>query len=183
MAPGAPPPATMASPLMAPISVRARSARRTTLQRVMIAIAISCDPELLVADEATTALVVTLQAEIIELLRRLRDKRGLAVLFVWHDLAVVAELCDRVVVFYAGGVVESGPAAEIIERPRHPHWRPVSAPRRPRAARAPRGCSRWRRWTWSWAAAGGPSRSAARRAQEQAGPQPSSAGELSAARF
>jgi peptide/nickel transport system ATP-binding protein len=91
------------------------------LQRVMIAIAISCDPELLVADEATTALDVTIQAEIIDLLRRLRDERGLAVLFVSHDLAVVAELCDRVVVFYAGEVVESGPAAEIIERPRHPY--------------------------------------------------------------
>jgi peptide/nickel transport system ATP-binding protein len=93
------------------------------LQRVMIAIAISCDPELLVADEATTALDVTIQAEIIDLLRRLRDERGLAVLFVSHDLAVVAELCDRVVVFYAGEVVESGPAAEIIERPRHPYTR------------------------------------------------------------
>ena len=91
------------------------------LQRVMIAIAISCDPELLVADEATTALDVTIQAEVIELLRRLRAERGLAVLFVSHDLAVVAELCDRVVVFYAGEVVESGPAAEIIERPRHPY--------------------------------------------------------------
>jgi peptide/nickel transport system ATP-binding protein len=91
------------------------------LQRVMIAIAISCDPQLLVADEATTALDVTIQAEVIELLRRLRAERGLAVLFVSHDLAVVAELCDRVVVFYAGEVVESGPAAEIIERPRHPY--------------------------------------------------------------
>jgi peptide/nickel transport system ATP-binding protein len=97
------------------------------LQRVMIAIAISCDPELLVADEATTALDVTIQAEIIDLLRRLRDERGLAVLFVSHDLAVVAELCDRVVVFYAGEVVESGPAAEIIERPRHPYTQALLA--------------------------------------------------------
>jgi peptide/nickel transport system ATP-binding protein len=91
------------------------------LQRVMIAIAISCDPELLIADEATTALDVTIQAEIIELIKDLRDQRGLAVLFVSHDLAVIRELCDRVVVFYAGEVVEAGPVAEIIERPRHPY--------------------------------------------------------------
>jgi peptide/nickel transport system ATP-binding protein len=91
------------------------------LQRVMIAIAISCDPQLLVADEATTALDVTIQAEILELLLRLRDQRGLAVLFVSHDLAVITELCDRIVVFYAGEVVESGPAREIVERPRHPY--------------------------------------------------------------
>ena len=91
------------------------------LQRVMIAIAISCDPELLIADEATTALDVTIQAEIIELVKDLRDQGGLAVLFVSHDLAVIRELCDRVVVFYAGEVVETGPAEEIIERPRHPY--------------------------------------------------------------
>jgi peptide/nickel transport system ATP-binding protein len=91
------------------------------LQRVMIAIAISCDPELLIADEATTALDVTIQAEIIELIKDLRDRAGLAVLFVSHDLAVIRELCDRVIVFYAGEVVEAGPVAEIIERPRHPY--------------------------------------------------------------
>ena len=91
------------------------------LQRVMIAIAISCDPHLLVADEATTALDVTIQAEVIELLRQLRADRGLAVLFVSHDLAVVSELCDRIVVFYAGEVVETGPTQEIIDRPRHPY--------------------------------------------------------------
>jgi peptide/nickel transport system ATP-binding protein len=104
------------------------------LQRAMIAIAISCNPRLLVADEATTALDVTIQAEVIDLLRQLRDQRhhnerdhgqsghgGLAVLFVSHDLAVVTQLCDRIVVFYAGEVVESGPTREIIERPRHPY--------------------------------------------------------------
>jgi peptide/nickel transport system ATP-binding protein len=91
------------------------------LQRVMIAIAISCGPRLLVADEATTALDVTIQAEVIELLRQLRDETGLAVLFVSHDLALVTELCDRVVVCYAGEVVESGPVQEITERPRHPY--------------------------------------------------------------
>ena len=91
------------------------------LQRVMIAIAISCDPRLLIADEATTALDVTIQAEILELIKRLRDASGLGVLFVSHDLAVIRELCDLVVVFYAGEVVEAGPVAEIIERPRHPY--------------------------------------------------------------
>ncbi len=91
------------------------------LQRVMIAIAISCDPQLLVADEPTTALDVTIQAEVLELLQRLRDERGLAVLFVSHDLAVITQLCDRIVVFYAGEIVESGPAEEITQRPRHPY--------------------------------------------------------------
>jgi peptide/nickel transport system ATP-binding protein len=91
------------------------------LQRVMIAIAISCDPQLLVADEPTTALDVTIQAEVLDLLRQLRDQRGLAVVFVSHDLAVITQLCDRIVVFYAGEVVESGPAEEIMRRPRHPY--------------------------------------------------------------
>jgi peptide/nickel transport system ATP-binding protein len=91
------------------------------LQRVMIAIAISCDPQLLVADEPTTALDVTIQAEVLELLRRLRDERGLAVVFVSHDLAVITQLCDRIVVFYAGEIVESGPAEQITQRPRHPY--------------------------------------------------------------
>jgi peptide/nickel transport system ATP-binding protein len=91
------------------------------LQRVMIAIAISCDPRLLIADEATTALDVTIQAEVIELLRQLSRERDLTVLFVSHDLAVVSELCDRIAVFYAGEIVETGRTEEIIERPRHPY--------------------------------------------------------------
>jgi peptide/nickel transport system ATP-binding protein len=91
------------------------------LQRVLIAIAISCDPALLIADEATTALDVTIQAEVIELLLGLRAERNMAILFVSHDLAVIAELCDRVVVFYAGEVVETGPTEEILRRPRHPY--------------------------------------------------------------
>jgi peptide/nickel transport system ATP-binding protein len=91
------------------------------LQRVMIAIAISCDPQLLVADEPTTALDVTIQAEVLELLQQLRDERGLAVLFVSHDLAVITQLCDRIVVFYAGEIVESGSAEEITQRPQHPY--------------------------------------------------------------
>jgi peptide/nickel transport system ATP-binding protein len=91
------------------------------LQRIMLAIAISCEPKLLIADEATTALDVTIQAEIIELIRDLRDRSGLAVLFVSHDLAVIRELCDRVIVFYSGEVVESGTVEEIIEHPVHPY--------------------------------------------------------------
>jgi peptide/nickel transport system ATP-binding protein len=91
------------------------------LQRVMIAIAISCDPRLLIADEATTALDVTIQAEVIELLLKLSRERDLTVLFVSHDLAVVSELCDRIAVFYAGEIVETGRTEEIIERPRHPY--------------------------------------------------------------
>jgi peptide/nickel transport system ATP-binding protein len=91
------------------------------LQRVMIAIAVSCDPELVVADEATTALDVTTEREVIDLLRSLRARSGSSLLMVSHDLAVVAELCDRIVVFYAGEVVESGPVGQIVNDPRHPY--------------------------------------------------------------
>jgi peptide/nickel transport system ATP-binding protein len=91
------------------------------LQRVMIAIAVSCDPELVVADEATTALDVTTEREVIDLLRSLRERSGSSLLMVSHDLAVVAELCDRIVVFYAGEVVESGPVDQIVNDPRHPY--------------------------------------------------------------
>ncbi|MFJ6567894.1 ABC transporter ATP-binding protein [Streptomyces sp. NPDC091292] len=91
------------------------------LQRVLIAIAVSCEPELLIADEATTALDVVVQAEILELLRTLRAERGLALLLVTHDLAVVAESCDRVVVMYAGEIVEDGPTADVLADPAHPY--------------------------------------------------------------
>jgi peptide/nickel transport system ATP-binding protein len=91
------------------------------LQRVMIAIAVSCDPELIVADEATTALDVTTEREVIDLLRSLREHSGSSLVMVSHDLAVVAELCDRIVVFYAGEVVESGPVEQIVSDPRHPY--------------------------------------------------------------
>ncbi|MDP9256220.1 MAG: ABC transporter ATP-binding protein [Actinomycetota bacterium] len=93
------------------------------LQRVMIAIAVSCDPELVVADEATTALDVTTEREVIDLLRALRHRIGISVLMVSHDLPVVAELCDRIVVFYAGEVVEEGPVEQIVSQPRHPYTR------------------------------------------------------------
>ncbi|MEV0597809.1 ABC transporter ATP-binding protein [Streptomyces sp. NPDC050315] len=91
------------------------------LQRVLIAIAVSCGPELLIADEATTALDVVIQAEILELLQDLRDSHGLALLLVTHDLAVVAESCDRVIVMYAGEIVEDGPTAEVLAAPAHPY--------------------------------------------------------------
>ncbi|MFD7898108.1 ABC transporter ATP-binding protein [Streptomyces sp. NPDC059743] len=91
------------------------------LQRVLIAIAVSCSPELLIADEATTALDVVIQAEILELLQRLRAEQGLALLLVTHDLAVVAESCDRVLVMYAGEIVEDGPTAEVLASPAHPY--------------------------------------------------------------
>ena len=90
-------------------------------QRVMIAMALSCEPDLLIADEPTTALDVTIQAQILELLADLRNRLGMAVMLITHDLGVVAEVCDRVVVMYAGEVVEEGPVAEIFENPRHPY--------------------------------------------------------------
>jgi ABC-type glutathione transport system ATPase component len=90
-------------------------------QRVMMAMAISCDPDLLVADEPTTALDVKTQGEILELLRELRERLGLAVLFVSHDLDVIAAICDEVAVFHRGQVVEAGPTMEILANPVHPH--------------------------------------------------------------
>jgi oligopeptide/dipeptide ABC transporter ATP-binding protein len=90
-------------------------------QRVMIAMALSCEPELLIADEPTTALDVTIQAQILELLAELRERLGMAVILITHDLGVVAEVCDRVVVMYAGQVVEHGTVEQIFREPRHPY--------------------------------------------------------------
>jgi peptide/nickel transport system ATP-binding protein/oligopeptide transport system ATP-binding protein len=92
-------------------------------QRVMIAMAIACAPKLLIADEPTTALDVTIQAQILELLAGLRRTHGMAVLLITHDLGVVAEVCDRVVVMYAGQVVETGSVEDIFARPAHPYTR------------------------------------------------------------
>ncbi|HET8797026.1 MAG TPA: ABC transporter ATP-binding protein [Thermoanaerobaculia bacterium] len=92
-------------------------------QRVMIAIALSCDPELLIADEPTTALDVTIQAQIMELLASLQKKLGLAVLLITHDLGVVAEFCERVVVMYTGRVVEEAPVRQLFAAPAHPYTR------------------------------------------------------------
>lgn len=88
-------------------------------QRVMIAIALSCNPSLLIADEATTALDVTIQAQIVELVKRLIRELGISVLWISHDLGLVASLCDRVNVMYAGRIVESGPVDEVFLRPSH----------------------------------------------------------------
>ncbi len=88
-------------------------------QRVMIAMALSCNPRLLIADEATTALDVTIQAQIIELVKRLRSETQAAVIWITHDLGIVAGLCDRVNVMYAGRLVESAPVKDIYYRPSH----------------------------------------------------------------
>ena len=90
-------------------------------QRVMIAMALACKPRLLIADEPTTALDVTIQAQILDLMRRLASETGTAVILVTHDLAVVAETADDVAVMYAGRVVETGPVEQIFEAPRHPY--------------------------------------------------------------
>jgi oligopeptide/dipeptide ABC transporter ATP-binding protein len=90
-------------------------------QRVMIAMALSCNPKLLIADEPTTALDVTVQAQILELMKELRERLGMAILLITHDLGVVAEMVDEVAVMYAGRVVERGPAADIFSSPQHPY--------------------------------------------------------------
>ena len=92
-------------------------------QRVLIALALACNPRLLIADEPTTALDVTVQAQILDLLRTVQRARGTAILFITHSLAVVAEIADRVAVMYGGRIVETAPAAELFARPRHPYTR------------------------------------------------------------
>ena len=90
-------------------------------QRVMIAMSLACEPKLLIADEPTTALDVTIQAQILELLKKLQDRMKMSVLLITHDLGVVAEYTDRVVVMYAGRVVERAPVRELFARPKHPY--------------------------------------------------------------
>ena len=92
-------------------------------QRVMIAMALACEPSLLIADEPTTALDVTIQAQILELIGKLRDKLGMGIVLITHDLGVVAEVASHVVVMYAGRVVERAPVAKLFEHPRHPYTR------------------------------------------------------------
>jgi len=127
-------------------------------QRVMIAIALACEPALLIADEPTTALDVTIQAQILDLLRRLRAERKMSVILITHDLGVVAGMCERVKVMYAGRIVEEGPTRAIFRKPRHPYTRALlaSLPRLdegegarlrtipglpPNLSRVPKGCA------------------------------------------
>ena len=96
-------------------------------QRVMIAIGLACDPELLIADEPTTALDVTIQAQIVDLVKDLREKLGMSVVWITHDLALIAGLVDRVAVLYAGTVVEDAPVDELFRAPTHPYTRGLLA--------------------------------------------------------
>jgi oligopeptide/dipeptide ABC transporter ATP-binding protein len=107
-------------------------------QRIMIAMALLLEPAIIIADEATSALDVTLEAQILALLRRLRDERGTAILFVSHDLGVVAQICDRVVVMYAGRTVEEGDVFSLYERPLHPYTQALLATVPSRARRGQR---------------------------------------------
>lgn len=92
-------------------------------QRAMIAMALSCDPKLLIADEPTTALDVTIQAQILELMRELKERLHTAIIFITHDLSVIAEMADRVLVMYAGKIVEQGRASDLFHNPQHPYTR------------------------------------------------------------
>jgi dipeptide transport system ATP-binding protein len=106
-------------------------------QRVMIAMAIACNPRLLIADEPTTALDVTVQAQVLQLLLRLQHERGMALLLITHDLAVVAETAQRVIVMYAGQVMETGEAGALFNAPRHPYTQALldALPERNRGAK------------------------------------------------
>lgn len=95
-------------------------------QRVMIAMALACDPDLIIADEPTTALDVIVQKRVLDLLKRLVAERGLSLLMITHDLAVLAETCDEIAVMYHGEIVEAGPAREILRNPQHPHTRALT---------------------------------------------------------
>jgi peptide/nickel transport system ATP-binding protein len=114
-------------------------------QRVMIALALACRPSLVIADEPTTALDVVMQAQVLQLLERLRERLGLALILISHDLGVLAETCDRIAVMYAGRIVESGPVSSVFEAPQHPYTKrlletlPVIGSRRGLAAPIPGG--------------------------------------------
>ena len=102
-------------------------------QRVVIAIAVACNPQILICDEPTTALDVTIQAQILELLKEMRVKYNLTIILITHDLGVVANIADRIVVMYAGQIVERGTSIEVFHHPRHPYTK------RPAGSSAPPG--------------------------------------------
>ncbi len=107
-----------------PVGVAGRYAHQVSggqRQRVMIALALACSPSLVIADEPTTALDVVMQAQVLQLLERLREQFGLALILISHDLAALAETCDRVAIMYAGRIVETGPVATVFSDPQHPY--------------------------------------------------------------
>ncbi|HEX3631282.1 MAG TPA: ABC transporter ATP-binding protein, partial [Casimicrobiaceae bacterium] len=112
-------------------------------QRVMIAMALACEPRLLIADEPTTALDVTIQAQILDLMRELKARTGAAIMLITHDLGVVAEMAQRVIVMYAGRKVEEASVADLFARPRHPYTRGLldSIPKLGAASRASEGAA------------------------------------------
>jgi peptide/nickel transport system ATP-binding protein len=112
-------------------------------QRVMIAMALACEPRLLIADEPTTALDVTIQAQILDLMRELKSRTGAAIMLITHDLGVVAEMAQRVIVMYAGRKVEEASVTDLFARPRHPYTRGLldSIPKLGAASRASEGAA------------------------------------------
>jgi oligopeptide/dipeptide ABC transporter ATP-binding protein len=93
----------------------------------MIAMALACEPKLLIADEPTTALDVTVQAQVLDLMNELKNRINASIMFITHDLGVIAEMCDRVIVMYAGKVVETAPIEELFEMPQHPYTQGLMA--------------------------------------------------------
>lgn len=96
-------------------------------QRVMIAMGLACDPQLLIADEPTTALDVTIQAQILELIKQIQQEKGISVLLITHDLGVVANMADKVAVMYAGKIVETGTCRQVMKTPMHPYTKALLA--------------------------------------------------------
>lgn len=96
-------------------------------QRVVIALALACSPQLLIADEPTTALDVTIQAQVLDLIKDLRNELGIAMILITHDLGIVADVCDKVCVIYAGRIIESGAKEDIFDHPTHPYTKGLFA--------------------------------------------------------
>ncbi len=116
-------------------------------QRVMIAMALACRPQLLIADEPTTALDVTIQAQVLDLLRRLQSEVGMSILMITHDLGIIAEMADDVAVMYASKVVEQAVVRELFARPLHPYTSGLFNSRRSLASRKPSVLRRSRAWS------------------------------------